>query len=145
MGPATSLMHPGSTSEDPDPSDYFSGLLICMCPCSEVSGYPIVAMLSRPQNCILQGHKAAYITEPALCRSKAKNAQEAHEAIRPTKPGRLPDQAQLPKGSQLARLYSLIWARALASQMRSASLLQVPALLLTLWQWHSLPLAWVRY
>lgn len=74
---------------------------------------------------------AMCVTAPMLCRSKAKNAQEAHEAIRPTKPGRLPDQAQLPKGFQLARLYSLIWARALASQMRSASLLQVPALLLS--------------
>ena len=64
-------------------------------------------------------------------RSKAKNAQEAHEAIRPTKAGRLPNQAQLPKGSQLARLYSLIWARALASQMSAAQLLQVSAHLLT--------------
>lgn len=67
----------------------------------------------------------------AYCRSKAKNAQEAHEAIRPTKAGRLPNQAQLPKGSQLARLYSLIWARALASQMSAAQLLQVTAHLLT--------------
>ena len=70
-------------------------------------------------------------TAQTLCRSRAKNAQEAHEAIRPTKAGRLPDQAQLPGGSQLARLYSLIWARAIASQMSAAQLLQVSTLLLT--------------
>ena len=58
-------------------------------------------------------------------RSKAKNAQEAHEAIRPTQAGRAPEQAPLPKGSQLARLYSLIWSRALASQMTAARMLQV--------------------
>ena len=58
-------------------------------------------------------------------RSKAKNAQEAHEAIRPTKAARTPDQAPLPRGSQLARLYSLIWSRALASQMTAARMLQV--------------------
>ena len=64
-----------------------------------------------------------------MCRSKAKNAQEAHEAVRPTKAGRLPDQARLPRGSQLASMYTLVWARAVASQMSAASLLQVPALL----------------
>ena len=67
-------------------------------------------------------------SEIRLCRSKAKNAQEAHEAVRPTKASRTPDQAPLAKGSQLARLYSLIWARALASQMASAEFLQVPCL-----------------
>ena len=46
--------------------------------------------------------------------------------MRPTKASRTPDLAPLPRGSQLARLYSLIWARALASQMASAELLQVP-------------------
>ncbi|CAL5218790.1 g512 [Coccomyxa viridis] len=75
-----------------------------------------------------QLHGPSYLPDaPRTYKSKAKNAQEAHEAIRPTKPGRVPDQAQLPKDSQLAQLYSLIWARALASQMRSASLLQVTA------------------
>ncbi len=58
-------------------------------------------------------------------RSKAKNAQEAHEAIRPTKPDASPERCGLPPRSQLARLYGLIWARALASQMAPAAMLQV--------------------
>lgn len=58
-------------------------------------------------------------------RSKAKNAQEAHEAVRPTKAERTPEQAPLPRGTQLARLYSLIWSRAIASQMTAARMLQV--------------------
>ena len=63
-------------------------------------------------------------TTPATCRTsrasyetKAKNAQEAHEAIRPTDFGR--DRAG---SGDHARLYELIWKRALASQMASARL-----------------------
>ena len=58
-------------------------------------------------------------------RSKVKNAQEAHEAIRPTQAGTAPGQATLQKDSRLAWLYSLIWRRALASQMAAARMLQV--------------------
>jgi DNA topoisomerase-1 len=50
--------------------------------------------------------------------SKAKNAQEAHEAIRPTSFSRIPCEISL--DSDLARLYELIWKRAAASQMESA-------------------------
>ena len=46
--------------------------------------------------------------------------------MRPTKAVRTPDQAPLPRGSQLARLYGLIWSRAFASQMTAARMLQVP-------------------
>ena len=59
------------------------------------------------------------------CRSRAKNAQEAHEAIRPTKPGLAPGQSGLQDLPQLQGLYSLIWSRALACQMAPAALLQV--------------------
>jgi DNA topoisomerase-1 len=55
--------------------------------------------------------------------AKAKNAQEAHEAIRPTKPVDVrPDGHGLPPGltSDQRRLYSLIWRRAVASQMAAA-------------------------
>ncbi|MCW2318259.1 DNA topoisomerase-1 [Rhodoblastus acidophilus] len=53
---------------------------------------------------------------------KAKNAQEAHEAIRPTDSARLPkDVAQFLQTDQ-ARLYELIWTRLVASQMESALL-----------------------
>ena len=52
--------------------------------------------------------------------NKAKNAQEAHEAIRPTDPARHPRQmARLLEPDQ-AKLYELIWVRAVASQMESA-------------------------
>ncbi|WP_174301780.1 type I DNA topoisomerase, partial [Caulobacter sp. S45] len=51
-------------------------------------------------------------------KTKAKNAQEAHEAIRPTSLARLPGQVRLE--GDLARLYELIWKRMIASQMESA-------------------------
>ncbi len=58
-------------------------------------------------------------------RSKAKNAQEAHEAIRPTKAYLHPQRSGLAPSSQLSKLYGLVWARAIASQMAPAKLLQV--------------------
>jgi DNA topoisomerase-1 len=53
---------------------------------------------------------------------KAKNAQEAHEAIRPTDLGRLPAMVARHLEPEQARLYELIWKRTIASQMESASL-----------------------
>ncbi len=53
---------------------------------------------------------------------KAKNAQEAHEAIRPTDMGRVPANVHGFLGRDEARLYELIWTRAVASQMESADL-----------------------
>jgi len=53
---------------------------------------------------------------------KAKNAQEAHEAIRPTDLARLPAHARRSLEPELARLYELIWIRTIASQMESAEL-----------------------
>jgi DNA topoisomerase-1 len=54
--------------------------------------------------------------------TKAKNAQEAHEAIRPTSFERRPQAVARYLDSDQARLYELIWKRALASQMESAEL-----------------------
>ncbi len=51
---------------------------------------------------------------------KAKNAQEAHEAIRPTDINRNPDSVKKYLSSDQQKLYSLIWSRALSSQMESA-------------------------
>ncbi len=63
--------------------------------------------------------------QPRVYRSPAKNAQEAHEAIRPTDLARKPaDIANRLDRDQL-RLYELIWKRTLASQMASALLEQV--------------------
>ena len=56
--------------------------------------------------------------KPRVYQSKAKNAQEAHEAIRPTDLSLAPDRAGLT--GEHARLYDLIWKRTLASQMASA-------------------------
>lgn len=57
--------------------------------------------------------------------SKIKNAQEAHEAIRPTDVTRTPDQVGGALSSDQRRLYELIWKRAVASQMQSAEMDQV--------------------
>ncbi len=57
---------------------------------------------------------------PRAYTSKSKNAQEAHEAIRPTSFGRLPEEISHHLDSDQARLYELIWKRAVASQMESA-------------------------
>ncbi|TXM68885.1 type I DNA topoisomerase [Methylobacterium sp. WL120] len=53
---------------------------------------------------------------------KAKNAQEAHEAVRPTEMGRLPKQVARMLDPEQAKLYDLIWTRTVASQMESAEL-----------------------
>ncbi len=57
---------------------------------------------------------------PRRYKTKAKNAQEAHEAIRPTNPARHPDDIRAYLGEQEHRLYDLIWRRTLACQMESA-------------------------
>ena len=51
---------------------------------------------------------------------KAKNAQEAHEAIRPTDIIRTPQSIKKYLSSDQNKLYELIWSRALSSQMASA-------------------------
>jgi DNA topoisomerase-1 len=53
--------------------------------------------------------------------SKSKNAQEAHEAIRPVTPYRTPKQVEGEMNSQELALYRLIWQRTLASQMADAT------------------------
>ena len=53
-------------------------------------------------------------------RTKARGAQEAHEAIRPTEMGRTPDQVAGVLGKEDLALYRLIWERAVASQMADA-------------------------
>ncbi len=51
---------------------------------------------------------------------KAKNAQEAHEAIRPTDIDRSPEKVKKYLSPEQYKLYDLIWTRALSSQMQSA-------------------------
>src|SRR5712692_10186598 len=60
--------------------------------------------------------------EPRVYRSPAKNAQEAHEAIRPTDLARKPGDVARHLDNDHRRLYELIWKRTVASQMASALL-----------------------
>ncbi|MFA6141205.1 MAG: type I DNA topoisomerase, partial [Hyphomicrobium sp.] len=60
-------------------------------------------------------------------KTKAKNAQEAHEAIRPTEVSRKPSDVAKYLEKDQARLYELIWKRAVASQMASAEVEQTTA------------------
>ena len=63
--------------------------------------------------------------QPRVYRSPAKNAQEAHEAIRPTDIDRKPAYIAANLDRDQRRLYELIWKRTIASQMASALLDQV--------------------
>src|SRR6202521_5727998 len=56
---------------------------------------------------------------PRQYQTKAKNAQEAHEAIRPTDLSRRPGQVKRFVDAEQAKLYELIWTRTLASQIES--------------------------
>ena len=74
--------------------------------------------ISAARKAVVTRYDSGYVPDkPRHYATKAKNAQEAHEAIRPTDFGR--DSAG--SGDHL-KLYSLIWKRALASQMASARL-----------------------
>ena len=57
---------------------------------------------------------------PRLYKSKAKNAQEAHEAIRPTDMSRTPQSLKGKMDDEQWQLYDLIWKRTVASQMENA-------------------------
>jgi DNA topoisomerase I len=59
---------------------------------------------------------------PREYHNKSKNAQEAHEAVRPTSASRTPAEVAKYVDRDQARLYELIWNRAVASQMESAEL-----------------------
>src|SRR5688572_11578126 len=57
---------------------------------------------------------------PVMYRSSSKNAQEAHEAIRPTSIARTPDKVAPYLNDEQRKLYEMIWKRAIASQMTPA-------------------------
>ncbi len=62
------------------------------------------------------------LDKPRQYTAKAKNAQEAHEAIRPTDFSRTPAEMRKYLDADQAKLYELIWKRAIASQMQSAEI-----------------------
>ncbi|MEM0899077.1 MAG: type I DNA topoisomerase [Pseudomonadota bacterium] len=60
--------------------------------------------------------------KPRFYSTKAKNAQEAHEAVRPTDFSRSPDKVKSALNDEQMKLYDLIWKRSIASQMASAEM-----------------------
>ena len=76
---------------------------------------------SEAREVICQLYDASYaLKKPRVFRNKSKNAQEAHEAIRPTSIARTPAQVKAFLSSDQLRLYELIWKRTVASQMAQA-------------------------
>ena len=71
---------------------------------------------------VVSAYGGDFVTpQPRKFTSKVKNAQEAHEAIRPALPLRTPEQVASQLNAQELNLYRLIWQRTLASQMPDAS------------------------
>ncbi len=67
-----------------------------------------------------------YLPEsPNFYKTKSKNAQEAHEAIRPTNASLVPNRIKSGLNDDQFRLYELIWKRTLASQMTAAKMATV--------------------
>jgi DNA topoisomerase-1 len=64
--------------------------------------------------------KEAVAEEPRIYKTKSRNAQEAHEAIRPTSAAVLPSKLEGKVDPDQYKLYALIWKRAVASQMSHA-------------------------
>lgn len=79
--------------------------------------------ISGARKVIGEDYGSKYVPEkPRQYSSKAKNAQEAHEAIRPTDLTRRPKDVARFLDPDQARLYELVWKRTIASQMESAVL-----------------------
>lgn len=77
------------------------------------------------RNLITQYYSADDVPEkPRMYKTKSKNAQEAHEAIRPTDAFKTPESIKPYLTPDQFKLYELIWRRAIASQMNSAILAQ---------------------
>lgn len=69
----------------------------------------------------------AATSKPVTYSNKVKNAQEAHEAIRPTDVNRSPDKVRNFLTDDQYKIYSLIWQRTVACQMKPAKLLRTEA------------------
>src|SRR5436309_9979179 len=79
--------------------------------------------ITQARKVIGEDYGNAYVPDaPRQYQTKAKNAQEAHEAIRPTDLSRRPAEMRRRLEDDQARLYELIWTRTIASQMESAEL-----------------------
>ncbi len=82
--------------------------------------------IATARQLIEQQYGASYRPdEPRIYKTQAKNAQEAHEAIRPTDMFRRPESVAAHLDPEQLRLYELVWKRAVASQMSGALIDQV--------------------
>lgn len=80
-----------------------------------------VEALTEIRGLINQRYGKEYLPDtPRFYKTKSKNAQEAHEAVRPTSAMRHPDQMKAFLSSDQFRLYELIWKRTIACQMMHA-------------------------
>jgi len=78
------------------------------------------------RNFVSDNYGSKYLPEkPRIYKSKAKNAQEAHECIRPTNINLTPKDVKQYITKEEFKLYEIIWQRAISSQMASAILNQV--------------------
>lgn len=80
------------------------------------------ALYSMREKIISLFGKEFCLKKPRYFKQKSKNAQEAHEAIRPTDIHLTPEEVQPYLSSDLFKLYDLIWKRTLACQMAQAVL-----------------------
>ena len=77
--------------------------------------------ITQTRRVIEQDFGTEFLPDKArIYETKAANAQEAHEAIRPTSLARRPDQISRALKDDQAKLYELIWKRTMAAQMESA-------------------------
>ena len=82
--------------------------------------------INQIRNFVTDNYGSNYLPEkPRIYKSKAKNAQEAHECIRPTNINQTPKDIKQYITNEEFKLYEIIWQRAVSSQMASAILDQV--------------------
>jgi DNA topoisomerase I len=88
--------------------------------------------IAGTRNAILKNYGEPYLPSvPRKYTTKAKNAQEAHEAIRPTELFRTPQSIKRELDEDQYALYDLIWKRTISSQMESAELERTTADIVT--------------
>lgn len=82
--------------------------------------------INKIRSTILNNYGEKFLPEkPRMYSTKVKNAQEAHEAIRPVDAGIIPSSLTEKLPADLLKLYTLVWRRAVACQMTSAEFNQV--------------------
>ncbi|MGF1573516.1 MAG: type I DNA topoisomerase [Sumerlaeia bacterium] len=87
--------------------------------------------LGEAQNTIKELYGEKYAQGPRYYKTKSRNAQEAHEAVRPTSIHRTPKSIEKYLNRDEFRLYELIWKRTLASQMPDADVMRTSVVIET--------------